>query len=239
MRASESHFQGLTVHARMTGSFSPHLADISLLVVEASQGSGDSSVTGMLNKGGFQRVLASKTTRTAKRIAQSTAVQVALISTEIPEGKEEAYDLVDFLATKPKPVRSLLIAHEWNRRDVIEAFIHGAKGLLTEEPADFQRLCKAVACVYIGQVWANSEQLNHTLDHLAARTRNGGGVSHSESLLSKRQRQVAQLLAKGASNKEIARALHICERTVKNHIGNIFEKIGVSSRVQAAIRLTR
>ena len=88
-----------------------------------------------------------------------------------------------------------------------------------------------------GQVWANSEQLNEALEYLAAlavRRPLDGTVVRS---LSRREGQIAELLATGASNKEIGERLHISERTVKNHLASIFEKIGVSSRVQAVLRL--
>ena len=55
--------------------------------------------------------------------------------------------------------------------------------------------------------------------------------------MSTREQEISELLAKGASNRDIATELHISERTVKNHLVNIFEKIGVNSRVKAALRL--
>ena len=55
-------------------------------------------------------------------------------------------------------------------------------------------------------------------------------------LLSDREGEVLRLLARGASNKEIARALFVAEGTVKNHITNIFAKLGVSDRTQAALK---
>jgi DNA-binding CsgD family transcriptional regulator len=89
----------------------------------------------------------------------------------------------------------------------------------------------------MGQVWANSEQLNLTLDYFAGNASNEPSVVDMPSSLSGREKEIAGLLMRGSSNKEIARALHISERTVKNHMGNIFEKIGVNGRVQAVLRL--
>ncbi|MGA8729173.1 MAG: response regulator transcription factor [Terracidiphilus sp.] len=130
-----------------------------------------------------------------------------------------------------------MIAEEWYRAEVIEAFSHGAKGIVTSHGTDMQGLCKAVACVQMGQVWASSEQLNHALDYFTVKASTRRRVAYAKSSLSMREQEISKLLTKGASNKEIANELHISERTVKNHLGNIFEKIGVSSRVQAALRL--
>jgi DNA-binding NarL/FixJ family response regulator len=209
---------------------------IYLLVAESSRTKCDYLVQGFVGKGGFNRVIGKTSISEAKRTAQSGALNVALISRDMREGHQRACELVQFLATLPCPVRSVLMADEWRRRDVIEAFSHGAKGLINSQDADFARLRKAVECVHRGQVWANSEQLNSTLDYLAESASKDRREAHAKSSLSAREREIAQLLAKGASNKQIADALHISERTVKNHLGNIFEKIGVRSRVQAALR---
>ena len=57
--------------------------------------------------------------------------------------------------------------------------------------------------------------------------------------LSKREREVAQLVAKGLSNREIATRLYVSERTVDNHVHHILDKLGVDSRVQVATWLVR
>ena len=218
-------------------SLFPNPAGISLLVVEPSRMRCDSLVKRLMNTGEFKRVFGRVTITAAKRAAILNVADVALISRETQEGKERACDLVHFFSALPHPVRSLVVAHEWHRAEVIEAFSHGAKGIVTSRGADIRLLCKAVVCVHMGQVWANSEQLNHALDYFATRASTGRHEAYAKLSLSAREREISKLLTKGASNREIANELHISERTVKNHLGNIFEKIGVSSRVQAALRL--
>lgn len=210
---------------------------ICLLVVEPSRMRCDSLVNRLANTGIFKQVIGRITIAAAKRAAILNVADVALISRETQESKERSCDLVQYLAALPRPVRSLVIADEWRRAEVIEAFSHGAKGIVSSRGADIQWLCRAIVCVHMGQVWANSEQLNHTLDHFAKRALTGRREAHAKSSLSTRELEISKLLAKGASNREIANELHISERTVKNHLGNIFEKIGVRSRVQAALRL--
>ena len=60
-------------------------------------------------------------------------------------------------------------------------------------------------------------------------------IKTGDNCLSSREIEVLKLLAKGMLNKEIAKELYISEKTVKNHVSNIFKKIGVSDRTQAAI----
>src|SRR5205085_7887874 len=64
-------------------------------------------------------------------------------------------------------------------------------------------------------------------------------LADAASLLSKREREVHELLAQGLSNREIARVLYIEEVTVKVHVRHIFEKLGVRTRVEAAIRYSQ
>ena len=60
-------------------------------------------------------------------------------------------------------------------------------------------------------------------------------VKKDENTLTARELEVLELIAQGLINKEIAKRLYISEKTVKNHISNIFRKINVSDRTQAAI----
>ncbi|MEN9316886.1 MAG: hypothetical protein RIS35_3279 [Pseudomonadota bacterium] len=69
------------------------------------------------------------------------------------------------------------------------------------------------------------------------RTAAGGSPPLDLSMLSFREAEVARAVAGGKSNKEVARDLSITERTVKAHLGNVFEKLGVRDRVQLALRL--
>ncbi len=64
--------------------------------------------------------------------------------------------------------------------------------------------------------------------------RAGGGIE-----LSRREREVAQLVARGLSNREIAERLYLSERTVDNHVHHILDKLGFDSRVQVATWLAR
>ena len=119
-----------------------------------------------------------------------------------------------------------------------EAFTSGARGYCNTHAAE-QVLQNAADVVLQGGVWIG-ESLMQWL--LAATTRvhvNGSdAMSASEnwsSLLTDREKEVAKIVAGGASNKEIARTLKISERTVKAHIGAILEKLKVRDRLQLSL----
>ncbi|MBE3594267.1 MAG: response regulator transcription factor [Candidatus Carbobacillus altaicus] len=61
----------------------------------------------------------------------------------------------------------------------------------------------------------------------------------SHSILTKREREVFELLVQDKTTKEIAQKLYISEKTVRNHISNVIQKLGVSGRSQAVVELVR
>jgi DNA-binding NarL/FixJ family response regulator len=107
----------------------------------------------------------------------------------------------------------------------VEAVRAGAIGyLLKDSRAD--ELCRAIKAAAAGQVYLAPQ--------IAVRLMRE--IRHPEcpATLTVRETAVLQLLAKGASNKEIARDLSVGEKTVKTHVSNILSKLGVQSRTQAA-----
>jgi DNA-binding CsgD family transcriptional regulator len=89
--------------------------------------------------------------------------------------------------------------------------------------------------VYQGQIWATSEQLRYLLDAFTASTLAPIVDAKGEALLSRREEEVVRCLAEGLSNREIARQLQLSEHTVKNHVFRIFEKLGLSNRVELVL----
>ena len=217
------------LHARPTST--------SLLIVEPNRQRCEGLVKGLLSTGRFDRVVGRRTIGAARRTVAVYRFDVALITSSAQDEGEKALDLVRSLITRPKPIRSLVIAKAWTRPAVIEAFVHGARGLLTPYDLELSLLSKAILCVHVGQIWANSQQLDFALGSLVTIDRFERLSRNSQMLLSSREREIAHFLSRGASNKEIGKALDISERTVKNHLRSIFVKIGVNSRVQAALKL--
>jgi DNA-binding NarL/FixJ family response regulator len=89
--------------------------------------------------------------------------------------------------------------------------------------------------VNAGQIWANSTELAEVIDAFSQlapmRVVNADGMR----LLTKHEEEVVRLLAEGLQNREIARELNLSEHTVKNYLFHIFDKLGVSSRVELVL----
>ncbi len=112
--------------------------------------------------------------------------------------------------------------------DAIEA---GAKGYLLKD-ASRDDLFKAVRAVHRGESLIEPGVAAKILDRLAQLSRRSAEPA-SVDVLSERELEVLQLMAKGSANKEIAASLSISESTVKTHVANIFQKLEVNHRTEA------
>jgi DNA-binding NarL/FixJ family response regulator len=100
-------------------------------------------------------------------------------------------------------------------------------------------VARIVATVLDGGVWISHAVMPLLLQRMQARaTPAVAPASERLTLLTPRERQIAQLVGGGASNKVIARELSITDRTVKAHLGAIFQKLGLPDRLQLALFVT-
>src|SRR5579864_4773557 len=97
-------------------------------------------------------------------------------------------------------------------------------------------LCKCIAAVHQGQIWANSEELGFVLAALPADVPSQLDAKRLMPL-SSREKQVVHCLVEGLTNREIAQMLAISQHTVKNYVYKIFEKLGVSNRVELVFQV--
>ena len=113
---------------------------------------------------------------------------------------------------------------------LIKALDKGCDGYILKD-SDFDTLKKAIMTVYKGETYIEPSLVPLLNVRLAERDI----MKDRTNELTRREIEVLRMIAAGSSNKEIASVLNISERTVKNHISNIFKKIDVSDRTQAAV----
>jgi DNA-binding NarL/FixJ family response regulator len=158
--------------------------------------------------------------------------QVAVVSAKLGEDRG-SFELVREIRSQSATTRVIVLLDASERGTVLEAFRAGAHGVFCRtEP--FRLLGKCIQCVHQGQVWASSSELHFVLEALAKPAflnlqANGG------SLLSVRETDVVRCVAEGLTNREIAQRLKLTEHTVKNYLFRIFDKLGVSSRVEVVL----
>jgi DNA-binding NarL/FixJ family response regulator len=159
--------------------------------------------------------------------------QVAVVSVKLSETTAGGYELVREIRAQSPATRVIMLLDASERSSVIEAFRAGAQGVFCRtEP--FRLLGKCIQCVQQGQIWANSGELQFVLEALTQPTL-AIFQSNGKSLLSAREIDVVRCVAEGLTNREIAQRLKLTEHTVKNYLFRIFDKLGVSSRVEVVL----
>jgi two-component system nitrate/nitrite response regulator NarL len=156
---------------------------------------------------------------------------VAVLSADLQNDLGGNQQVLRQLRTQHPSVRTIVLLNTPDRELIVDAFRCGAKGIFYRA-ASVSTLCKCVDSVYKGQVWAGSTELQYILEALSAvvplRLVNAKGAN----LLTKREEEVVALVAEGMTNREISEKLKISEHTVKNYLFRIFDKLGISSRVE-------
>jgi len=127
----------------------------------------------------------------------------------------------------------VLTIHE-DREYLVEAVKIGAAGYIMKD-AEVDHLLKAIRDVYRGETYIQPNLTSRLIKDFEKMTYHSVKKHFEQNSLTQREIEVLLLIADGKNNKEIADELYISEKTVKNHVSNIFRKIDVSDRTQAAI----
>jgi DNA-binding NarL/FixJ family response regulator len=118
---------------------------------------------------------------------------------------------------------------------VVGAFRAGARGVFSRAQSDIALLAKCVRRVMEGQIWVDNRHMLYLLEAVAGnRDGHEKAVSHPPKL-SPREESVVRLVVQGFANREIADELKLSEHTIKNYLFRIFDKLGVSNRVELAL----
>lgn len=132
-------------------------------------------------------------------------------------------------------VATVLLIQRTDRNLVVNTFRSGARGIFCYGESHLGELCRCIRRVHEGQIWANAEQLRYLLDELthvpALRVLDASG----DNLLSEREEQVVGLVADGLTNRAVAAELGLSENTIKKYLFRIFEKVGISTRVELVL----
>jgi two-component system nitrate/nitrite response regulator NarL len=159
---------------------------------------------------------------------------VVLVATNFSQDPLEGLRFVSEIRDLHREVNIVVLLDTLERNLVVEAFRSGAHGVFSRSDS-FQALCKCILCVHEGQVWATSAEFGFVLealvDPLPIETR---GLPSSRPL-SKREEEIAHMVAEGFSNRQISERLDLSEHTIKNYLFRVFEKLGVSTRVELTL----
>lgn len=132
-------------------------------------------------------------------------------------------------------IPKVLLVDTCDRDLVVSAFRSGARGIFSITDANLRLLCRCLLRVAAGQIWANTEQLNYVMDLISEVPSLRVLNSRGSRLLTPREEQVVALVAEGLGNRQIAGELNLSPHTIKKYLFRIFEKLGVSTRVELVL----
>src|ERR1700735_4470512 len=136
-----------------------------------------------------------------------------------------------------KRTRVIILTASEDKNEFVQAMKLGCSGIVLKQTAP-ELIVKSIRKVHGGEIWLDSHTTAAVMRQFAAPGEIGGtgsGKSRERSPLSQREREIVQLVAQGYKNKEMAEKMFISEQTVKNHLHNIFDKLGVSDRLELAL----
>jgi two-component system nitrate/nitrite response regulator NarL len=158
-------------------------------------------------------------------------IDVALIGEQLEDGSRHGIEIIEHLRKTRPAIRSILLARFLTPELVLAAFRNGAKGIFCRSES-IQSLARCVRAVHQGQVWVNSKQLEIILQALVQARPTRLMSARGTSVLTKREAEVANLVAEGLTNREVANRLGLTEHTVGNYLFKCYEKLGLSTRVE-------
>jgi DNA-binding NarL/FixJ family response regulator len=172
--------------------------------------------------------------RTLLAVVAKEKPAVIVVSAELEDNPRKGFEVARELHALRSETRVVLLLDTPERAQVVESFRAGARGVFSRSDS-LKSLAKCIYCVSQGQVWANSKELRYLLDALGEALPMRMIDAKGAVLLSRREQEVVRCVAEGLSNREIAQRLGLTEHTVKNYLFRIFDKLGVSKRVEVVL----
>jgi DNA-binding NarL/FixJ family response regulator len=167
----------------------------------------------------------------------SHRAHVALISEELRDGPKAGFKVLQKLEAS-HGTSPIMLLQSSNRECVVNAFRNGARGVFYRNHS-LKALSKCIQVVHEWQFWANNKDFEHLVGHIAHLRPLRLNNAHGVPILTQREEEVVRLVTEGLKNREIARELNVKEHSVRNYLYRIFEKLGVSSRVELILYASR
>jgi two-component system nitrate/nitrite response regulator NarL len=169
----------------------------------------------------------------AVKLARKLKPDVLLLDLAMPNhpGLEAVRELGTGAGTT---TRIILLTAAVEKEQIVEALQLGARGVVLKESAT-QLLLDSIRAVMSGQYWVGRETISNLVEYLRALLTPPATPRHKKYGLTPRELEIISAVVAGYANKDIANHFRISEDTVKHHLSNIFDKLGVSTRLELAL----
>lgn len=157
--------------------------------------------------------------------------RLVLVSIQLRDGNTAGYRVLSHIRDHHSEIGAVALLEDSSREHVLEAFRSGARGVVSREQP-FRLLAKSLRKVYEGGIWASSDQIGFVFETLNRESKAALRMAPRMSPLTPREKEVVAQVVDGLSNAEIGMRLGLSEHTVRNYIMKVYDKLGVSNRVQ-------
>jgi DNA-binding NarL/FixJ family response regulator len=169
----------------------------------------------------------------AIEMAHDLKPDVLLLDLSMP--RVPGLEAVRQLGSSVEAIKVILLTAAIEREQIVDALHHGVRGVVLKESAT-ELLLKSIRCVMEGQYWVGRESVSDLVRIVRDLTAIPEQGKRERSYnLTPRELDIISAIVDGYTNKDIAEKYSIAEQTVKHHLGNIFDKLGVSNRLELAL----
>ena len=173
--------------------------------------------------------------REVVQVVQDTKPDILVLDLRMPY--MDGLTTLQALQQIDRKVRVIVLTASEDKNEFVQAMKLGCSGIVLKQTAP-ELIVKSIRKVNAGEIWLDSHTTAAVMRQFAspADVVNGSPTKGRErSPLSQREREIVGLVAQGYKNREMAEKMFISEQTVKNHLHNIFDKLGVSDRLELAL----
>lgn len=166
------------------------------------------------------------------RIVSQLKPEILLLDFSLP--KANGLEVLEQLSKMEIPTRTILLTADIEHEQVLEALKLGARGLVLKQSA-LNVLLESIRSVHAGRFWIAQGGVSDLVEAFG-RTQPQASSSPAKVTqdfgLTPREKQLIALIGAGYTNKDVAKELGVSENTAKHHLTNIFDKLGVSNRLE-------
>jgi two-component system, NarL family, nitrate/nitrite response regulator NarL len=160
---------------------------------------------------------------------------IVVLSTRLQDGPLAGFSVLQNLHSSQSTSRVIMLLDDEDPSLVVEAFREGARGVFCRRIHGFPELRKCMQSVRTGKIWASNNQLEWIVAALAEAPDPKTASPQMTKVLSKREHEIAKLVAAALTNRELSKKLGLSRHTIKNYLSHIFEKLGISTRSELVL----